>query len=173
MMNQPDQQSSPDWIQTVVDRFEGPLVRYAERLTGDLETARDVVQEAFLRLCREDRADVEDHLAQWLYTVCRRRALDVMKKESRMKVSSNGLPHDAPAFQPRESLLEQQETASQLSSLLDQLPASQQEVLRLKFQAGLSYREISNVTELSITNVGYLIHTAIQTLRRQMAEANS
>jgi RNA polymerase sigma-70 factor (ECF subfamily) len=40
--------------------------------------------------------------------------------------------------------------------------------VRLKFQAGLSYREISRVTELSVSNVGYLIHTAIRTLRRQL-----
>ena len=42
-----------EWFRTVVDRFEGPLVRYAKSITGDTERARDVVQEAFLRLHRE------------------------------------------------------------------------------------------------------------------------
>ena len=40
--------------------------------------------------------------------------------------------------------------------------------MRLKFQNGLSYKEISRVTELSVSNVGYLIHTAIQKLRQQL-----
>jgi len=37
----------------------------------------------------------------------------------------------------------------------------------LKFQNGLSYREISRITNLSVSNVGVLIHTAIKTMRRQ------
>jgi RNA polymerase sigma-70 factor (ECF subfamily) len=48
------------------------------------------------------------------------------------------------------------------------LPANQQEVVRLKFQNSLSYKEISAITGLSVTNVGYLLHTAIQTLRGKL-----
>ncbi len=159
--------SSPnsDWVASAADRFEGPLLRYVRRITGDLETARDVVQEAFLRLCREEPAKVDGHLAQWLFTVCRRRALDVLKKESRMKNSTGAVVLDRPASGSVGEAAERQETTSRILELLDRLPANQQEVVRLKFQAGLSYREISNVTGLSVTNVGYLIHTAIQTLR--------
>ena len=45
---------------------------------------------------------------------------------------------------------------------------NQREVVRLKFQAGLSYAEISRVTGHSVSNVGFLLHTALKTLRRQM-----
>ena len=45
------------------------------------------------------------------------------------------------------------------------LPENQQEVVRLKFQNGMSYREIATVTELSVSNVGFLLHAAIQALR--------
>jgi RNA polymerase sigma factor (sigma-70 family) len=165
--------SNPDWIRSAVDRYEGPLLRYAQRLTGDLETARDVVQEAFLRLCRQPRGAVDDHLAQWLFTVCRRRALDVLKKESRMKTSVSDLPADRAQTNGTLDHVEQQETTSQVLELLDRLPANQQEVVRLKFQAGLSYREISSITNLSVSNVGYLIHKAIATLRGQLAESSS
>ena len=57
------------WVEPVLEEYEGPLTRYAQRLTGDLETARDVVQETFLRLCRQRLAEVEGHLAEWLYRV--------------------------------------------------------------------------------------------------------
>ena len=66
------------------------------------------------------------------------------------------------------ALVEQSETVSRVLELLDTLPENQQEVVRLKFQNGLSYREISEVTQLSVTNVGYLLHTAIKALRQQM-----
>src|SRR3954454_11134801 len=72
------------WVREAVDRFEGPLGLYASRLLGDPEMAHDVVQDTFLRLCAQDRASVEDHLAEWLFTVCRNRALDVLRKEHRM-----------------------------------------------------------------------------------------
>ena len=63
---------------------------------------------------------------------------------------------------------EQRDTASEVLRLLARLPKNQQEVVRLKFQYGLTYREITQVTNLTIGNVGFLIHTAIKTIRRQM-----
>ncbi len=164
-MQQNGSAASSEWVAGAVERFEGPLLRYVRRLTGDLETARDVVQDTFLKLCREEPANVDGHLAQWLYTVCRRRALDVVKKESRMRNSNGTAVADRAMGDSASAAAEQQETNSQIVELLERLPAPQQEVVRLKFQAGLSYREISNVTGLSITNVGYLIHTAIGSLR--------
>jgi RNA polymerase sigma-70 factor (ECF subfamily) len=49
-----------------------------------------------------------------------------------------------------------------------QLPSNQQEVFRLKFQNGLRYQEISRVTKQSVSNVGFLLHTAMKTIRRQL-----
>jgi RNA polymerase sigma factor (sigma-70 family) len=74
-----------DWIRAAVDRYERPLPSYTARIIGDADRARDVVQDAFLRLWRRDEAEPDDHLAQWLFTVCRNRALDVVRKERRMK----------------------------------------------------------------------------------------
>ena len=53
------------------------------------------------------------------------------------------------------------------------LPANQREVIRLKFQNQMSYREISQLTRLTETNVGFLIHTAIKTLRRRFERLDS
>ena len=51
---------------------------------------------------------------------------------------------------------------------VDSLTENQREVVRLKFQNGLSYKEIAAVTQLSSSNVGYLIHTAIHRLRQEL-----
>jgi RNA polymerase sigma factor (sigma-70 family) len=52
--------------------------------------------------------------------------------------------------------------------VLNTLPANQQEVLRLKFQGDLSYLEISQITNLSVSNVGFLIHTGLKTIRERV-----
>ena len=40
--------------------------------------------------------------------------------------------------------------------------------MRLKFHGGLSYREISKITNRSVSNVGYLLHAAVRKIRRQL-----
>ena len=65
--------------------------------------------------------------------------------------------------------LEAAETKAAVLELIEQLPANQQEVVRLKFQSGFSYKEISRITKLSVSNVGYLIHMAVKQLRADMA----
>lgn len=54
-------------------------------------------------------------------------------------------------------------------ALLKTLTPNQQEVVRLKFQNGFSYREISAITGLSESNVGYLLHIAIRKIRERLA----
>jgi len=49
-----------EWIRAVMDEYQGRLIRFAARITGDLDSARDVVQDTFLRLCREDGDKTRD-----------------------------------------------------------------------------------------------------------------
>ena len=158
------------WLHGVVDQYESELVRYATRLLGDVERARDVVQDTFLRLCGEPRAKVENGVRPWLFTVCRHRAMDVLKKENRMKAFTDGQAEQCASRDgDHTATLEAQETAGRATALLDKLPDNQREVIRLKVQNGLSYREISEVTGLSVSNVGFLLHTGIKTIRERMA----
>ena len=98
-------------IRGLLDRYERPLVRYAQSIVGDLESARDVVQDAFIRYARiisgevggddamqparttneaetvsEVALDPSDtrHVEAWLFTVTRNRALDHVRKYSRI-----------------------------------------------------------------------------------------
>lgn len=63
---------------------------------------------------------------------------------------------------------ETRDSASRVLRELSGLPENQREVLRLKFQHGLSYREIAGVTELSVSNVGFLIHRGLKSLRERL-----
>jgi RNA polymerase sigma factor (sigma-70 family) len=161
-------------MRTAIDAHQGRLIRFATRITGDLESARDVVQDTFLRLCRENPDDVADHLAAWLFRVCRNRALDVRKKERPLRplegVVSDALPERRPG---PEGVLEQSEQSRAMLAALDTLPAPQQEVLRLRFLDELSYKEISAVTGHSVGNVGFLVHTGVKTLRGRLGASPS
>jgi RNA polymerase sigma factor (sigma-70 family) len=175
-MDEPTGQNG-EWFRTVVGRYEMPLVRFAARITGDVDQARDVVQDAFLRL-HSQNGNRPDNVQAWLYTVCRRRALDVRRKETRMKtMDTTSLDHGGSAVcecpSPSQSAaIEQHETENHLLRLLADLPENQQEVVRLKFQDNLSYRDIAEVTGLSASNVGYLLHTAVKRLREQMVNSD-
>jgi RNA polymerase sigma-70 factor (ECF subfamily) len=185
----------PDLI-ALLDRYERPLIRYACAMLGDLDSARDVVQEAFIKLVQEKMRDAEcgarneardpekvngespaiphsalhaPHLKAWLFTVVRNRALDHLRKHSRIIPMT--LPDDRPCTAPGPSAtLEQRENADSIFDLLDALSPNQREVIRLKFQNDLSYREIADVTKLTVTNIGFLIHTGLKKLRVLLRE---
>lgn len=161
--------SRSEWIRGVLERHEASLVRYAWGLTGDLESARDVVQDTFLRLWEQPVGAVDGHLSAWLFKVCRNRALDVQRKANRMTpLSQTDWNHQpAPGPSPADTATALDDSR-RVEELLAGLPANQREVVRLKFQNQLSYQEIADVTSLSVGNVGFLLHTALKTLRCRM-----
>lgn len=168
-MSNHEHSANNGWINSVVEQYERPLVRYAAQITGDLERGRDVAQDTFLRLCKQDREQLDGHLVEWLYTVCRNRALDVRRKESRMKtMTAEQTLAEASRDTDQTVAAEQRDTTARVLEFVGQLTENQREVVRLKFQHGLSYKEIAAVTELSVSNVGYLIHTAIKKLRTEL-----
>lgn len=165
-------QTKAEWIRTALERHGAALVRYATSITGDTESARDVVQDTFVRLCSEPPERVDGHLTEWLFTVCRNRALDVQRKLHRMVPLSDEALTATPGREPNPSTAaENQDTLSLALELLRTLPPRHQEVVRLKFQAGLSYEEIARITQLSTGNVGFILHTALKSLRLGLQRA--
>jgi RNA polymerase sigma-70 factor (ECF subfamily) len=158
------------WLGQVLGRYERPLLGYVARLLGDPEEARDVVQDAFLKLCREPIGLEDGRLGPWLYRVCRNRAIDHLRKESRMQRLDEAFAPPTSAAAPPEAA-ERRETAARLVDLLAGLPPRQQEMVWLRFRGGLSYREIADLCRTSVGNVGVMLHTALRTLRVRMETA--
>jgi len=150
--------------------FEGPLTGYAAQLLGgDWERAKDVVQDTFIKLHRQDPEAIRGKLKSWLYTVCRNRSIDVLRKENPMMTSGGEAFENINDATPDPAhAMERKERFEEVLRFLDRLPENQREVIRLKFQGDLSYKEISEVTGLSVSNVGFLIHTGIKRLRSLM-----
>lgn len=159
------------WVRQSVLDHGAALERYALSICGRGDLAADAVQETFVRLLRADRGQVEGHLLPWLLRVCRTRVLDLLRAQGRAAtatsdeilatVADTALPSPAQAAERSDAF------ASALKSLA-RLPADQQEVVRLKFLNDLSYKEIATVTGLSVSNVGFLLHTALKRLRTEL-----
>jgi RNA polymerase sigma factor (sigma-70 family) len=155
-------------ITAALDLYEGPLLRYATRLLGNVDQARDVVQDTFLRLCREDLERLDGHLPQWLFRVCRNRALDIREREGRRHSVEEVPGLEPPPPSSPAQLLEGREVVQSVLAVMATLPASQQEVLRLKFQEGLSYPEIGAITGLTANHVGVLVHLGLKAIRARV-----
>lgn len=168
-MNQQENSRDSTWLQRVFEQFETPLVGYAARLMGNAEQGRDIAQDVFLRLCGETSDQAREHVGSWLFKVCRNRAFDVRKKERKMRSAVSRVPEEAGSDLLNPAMLAQRhEEASQAHQLLAHLPENQREVIRLKIEHGLTYRQISDITGLSVSNVGYLLHHGMQSLRKQL-----
>src|SRR5438094_1431270 len=158
-------------FEEILQRFEIPLLQYATRITGDRERARDVVQETFIKFQRNGALDREDKAATWLFTVGRNRALNVCRKERRMMYLHEDTLESQEDRQPMPyKRIEEEEATGFLMRIIATLPPRQQEVLRLKFQNDLSYKQIAEITKTTADSVGVLIHTALKTLRHRYLE---
>ena len=165
-----EEMSPSELVESAQRDFEGPLTGYAASLLGgDWERARDVVQDTFIKLYRQEPGKVQGHMKSWLYTVCRNRSIDVLRKENPMHTSGGEAFETLNDERPDPAAAAvQQERHIEVLKFVDRLPENQREVIRLKFQSDLSYKEISDITDLSVSNVGFLIHAGIKRLRMLM-----
>ena len=154
------------WVLSVLDEYEARLTRFAARLLGDEDAARDVVQHAFLRLCDQSPGELHDRVAQWLFTVCRNRAVDVLRTRGRTtsldKVDARA---SLTTDQDPAVAAERAELSRRLSALVAGLPANQREAVDL-WAEGFTYRQIGEITGHSEGNVRVLVHRALKKLRQ-------
>jgi len=107
-------------------------------------------------------------MPQWLYTVWRNRSLDVKRSESIRRTAGdvNTVALSDSRNDPA-GVAERGDSSRWVLCALSELPDNQQEVIRLRFKQELSYKDIAEVTGLSVSNVGFLIHTGIKGIRKR------
>jgi RNA polymerase sigma-70 factor (ECF subfamily) len=167
-----DERSAPAaWVADAWDRHARDVLAYATSVAGSADAGRDVAQETFARLCAQDERTVAPHLKAWLLRVARNLAIDHRRRRGRMNALGDehrgSLKDGAPS--PVDQL-GQADSAARALKLMTALPENQREALRLRFQNGLSYREIAGVTNQPIGTVSFLIHAGLKTLRERMEE---
>lgn len=159
------------WIRSADARFRDDLIRYAYSLCHNLSSAEDAVQETFLRLSKEDAERIKDCLRPWLFRVCRTRVIDAQRKQKRVVLMDHATMKprpDAQAPDPR-CEAEKEEASALVWEAISKLSPLQAEVLRLKFQSQMSYKEIADVTGKTVNAVGVHLHAAMANLRGRLS----
>jgi RNA polymerase sigma factor (sigma-70 family) len=175
MSERHDQDEASILVRRALDQHESNLIAYAASiLGGDIERGRDVVQDSLLKLYLTEPARVRDNLKSWLYTVCRNRAFDILRKDHRLDLGDDEILEAAPCHDPDPGHLAiQRELYEHVWRCVDRLRPNQREVIRLKFLHDCSYQEIAGITGLTVGNVGFIMHHAIRKLRDLLAEEES
>ena len=158
--------SPKDVVNSLFGEWYAPLLRYACRATGCLETAEDVVQEAFTELYRSmlEGKDIANPKA-WTLCVVRRRIVDQQREQARhggsfLSISdlgelAAGISQPAPAGWEED----------RMTQLLAVLSAREEEVLLLRAK-GLKYRQIADSLKISINSVKTLLARAIRKMQQ-------
>lgn len=174
----PDQASAePPRRETIEELFtalESPLLSYALRLAGDAAVAEDILQEAFMRLHAQFGEVREPR--RWLYRSVHNLALNHRRQAGKTVPLNPSGDNDAPAAndpadpQPLpDEQIARWEGIGLVRLSLDSLDDRSRELVRLKFNEELSYKEISARTGLTISHVGYLLHHALKTIANELA----
>ena len=154
--------------------FYDEIRMYAVRLTGDSSWADDLVQETYLRFLQVKEGIQPSSRRAWLYRTARNLFIDQFRRQKRTQkiqdvIKSDILPemNQQRSSQPHHAL-EQEESYEEVFDAVDMLPERQREVILFKFQQGLSYDEISQITGDAKTTIGWLLHEAITKLRKKL-----
>ena len=161
-----------DSIESLYAAHESALLAYAQSLVKQNETAQDIVQEAFMRL-HADFAAVRQPQA-WLYRTVHNLALNHLRAGRKIVPMTEDQPDRAELADAQplpDEYLEKMEAIGQTRLSLDALDPRSRELVRLKFEEGLSYKEISQRANLSMSNVGYLLHHALKDLAAALKKA--
>jgi RNA polymerase sigma-70 factor (ECF subfamily) len=167
-----DEASGWQTVEELFAALESPLLAYALRLAGQLSVAEDIVQEAFMRL--HTQFDEVREPRRWLYRTVhnlalnqRRDAAKIVPLEPPNQTSAPGLEAADTQPLPDEQIV-RMEGIGQVRLSLENLDQRSRELIQLKFNENLSYKEISGRTGLTVGHVGYLLHHAIKSLADEL-----
>ncbi|MDR2172148.1 MAG: sigma-70 family RNA polymerase sigma factor [Planctomycetaceae bacterium] len=147
------------------------ICRYVGRFSSDEELVKDIVQEVFLRF-EQNRQNVTN-TRSWLYRTARNLIIDYCRRRNHAAypVAIGDMIKTIPAniinYNPQ-NISEKKENINMMIKELNNLSQRHREVLRLKFQEGLKYAEIAEVINEPITTVSWLLHEALDKLRKKL-----
>lgn len=175
MPNDGDEEpGDPGSLEALFAAQETPLLIYAGKLIRDPELAQDIVQEAFMKL----HVHFEDvrQPRPWLYRTVHNLALNhrragqkIIPLEPECSETRAVEPADLAPL-PNEQV-ERMEAVERTQLCLDAMDQRSKELIRMKFEEELSYKEISARTGLSVSNVGYILHHALKSLASTLAKS--
>jgi len=159
-------------------RYQERIYGLVCRFTGDAETARDLVQDIFLKVYRAAGSYTPDAgVFTWLYRITANHCINFVQSRKRdplyaAEEDTAATPAVLSAVSRaanQETSLEQQERARMVRRALDSLPPRQKMAITLLRFEGLSYKEISRILKCSVSAVESLIFRGMETLKQILA----
>ncbi|GEM_PF-396957 len=155
-------------FEEMYDTLMPKVYRYVSYRTGNVSIAEDITAEVFEKALKHFDSYRSEKASQatWLMTITRNTITDHFRKESRIQVVRE---EDAPEEASREPEVHEQvehtEEARYLKLCLAELPQLDQDIISLKFGAGMNNREIARTLKVSESNVGTRLYRAVKRLR--------
>ncbi|HQL09722.1 RNA polymerase sigma factor [Oligosphaera ethanolica] len=155
-------------FEEIFARYETRLVAYASRYVSSLDLAKDVCQEVFLKLiARPPSKLIYDNLGPWLFRVTRNLAID---KRRRRKFEITGdeseMPEARDEVNPLQTLTRHNDAAV-IRDLVNRLPDDLREVVELRIDGGVSFKDIAVILDIPQGTALWRMHRAVEVLRQQ------
>ena len=180
-------QSDQDLIHLYINGEEGGLVELIRRYQSKIYTsiyllvkddylAEDIFQDAFIKVINTLRAgkyNEEGKFLPWVTRIAHNLVIDHFRREKRAPMVSNGDDFDIFEVlgnydESMEDRMVRQQTHKDLKTLIQLLPSEQKEVLIMRHYADLSFKEIADLTEVSINTALGRMRYALSNLRKMM-----
>ena len=155
-----------DALAVLYSRYEQPVYLFLLGMLRHPHDAEDALQETFIQALRKSDAVAGETLRGWLFTVAYRQAVLMKRRAKRLphlaadELLAGWLGTDDPA-----NACESAESAAVLRGLLDELPAAQQAVIRLRIFEGLRFREVAERLGCPLNTALARMHDGLKKLR--------
>ncbi len=152
-------QQNPAAFAALYRRYVAPIHRYLYSRLGNIADAEDVTAEVFTEALRSlPRYRERGAFAAWLFTIARRKAVDHHRHTAaHLPFDETPIPGDPIGVDPLSQSI-RQEALEELGHLVRRLSEDEQELLRLRFAAGLSYRQIGELVGRSEAAAKMAVH---------------
>jgi RNA polymerase sigma-70 factor (ECF subfamily) len=151
------------------------LFRFAFRLLGSSEEAKDVVQEVMIKVWngREQMATI-DNMEAWCMRITKNLSLDRLRSKQRRTTDpmQEGFEIRQESFTPYEKT-EIDESMQRVNELINALPEKQRQVMHLRDIEGYSYNEICEILELDMSQVKVNLFRARNFVRERLVKLNA
>lgn len=173
------EQDDQDAFRTLVERHQARVFGYLMGMVRNRDVANDLFQETFLRVIRAMRSERGSYETQgrwlaWVMRIARNSALDHLRRRKKWRDVDDGeesfwerMPDDGPAADV--NYMRSQEIGM-LEECIEKLPAEQREVVLLRHETDLTFREIADLTGVSINTALGRMRYALINLRKMMSE---
>lgn len=151
------------------------LFRFALRLLGSEEEAKDVVQEVFIRVWNgRDKMDQVQNWEAWCMRITKNLSLDRIRSQSRKNTHpmAEGFEMRQDSLSPHETT-EMQESMQRITELISSLPEKQRQVIHLRDVEGYSYNEICEILEIDMNQVKVSLFRARNAVREKLIKINA